>query len=593
MGDEASTGRPGRLYRHPRIGRGPCAGPEVRFPLAAISITGSRGPIPDPALLISRNEAPGPSSSHGQNGCISLENYAPFDYTEKPIETHPMNQGHLNQGHWKVTAGFARFIFLAVFVAHSTVAAQKTIEVPLHYKTVQAAIDAANELDIVLVSPGIYDENINFKGKTIVVRSRYGSWTATLNGKFKGSVVTFQGGEKKGTVLEGFTIVNGTGRVEGFFTLGGGVFCRNASPQLSDLVFRDNVVSGIFAYGGGAYLSGGSPVVTRCTFTSNIASSWGGGLCTDNSSAYILSSTFADNFADLGGGLMCSGGGVKVLNSVFLRNKARAGGGVYCNLDVKNEKIFTNNTLIENAAVSSGGGFCSASDRSILTNNILWSNHAVKGPELHVGRDCGICIPSDVTISHSLVKGGLASTSAEEGATLAWGSGMIDGDPLLVDFKNFDMHIAYGSPCRNTGSNSAPGLPAIDFEWDQRIHDTTVDIGADEFAPHLYSVGEAILGRSVVLKVSGKPGSAVILGHSQAVLDPPITIPGVGTLLLDLITLTIKPLGLIPAGGIYDYRLALDPMIPAGSWPFQALIGSQLSNLNILTIVKVIPTNHG
>jgi len=473
------------------------------------------------------------------------------------------------------------------------VAAQKTIEVPLHYKTVQAAIDAAGEMDIILESTGIYDENISFKGKTVVLRSRFGPRTTILNGKFKGPVVTFQGGEKKGTVLEGFTIVNGTGRTEGFYTLGGGIYCRNASPLLSDIVFRGNVVSGSFALGGGAYLAGGSPVVSRCSFTSNIASTWGGGLCTDNSSAHILSSTFMDNYADQGGGLMCSGGSVKVLNSVFLRNKARTGGGIYCNLDMKNEKIFTNNTIVENSAAAFGGGFCSASDTSILANNILWNNHAVKGSEIHVGRDCGICIPSKVTISHSLVKGGQASSYAEQGATLNWGSGMIDGNPLLADIRENDVHITYGSPCRNKGWNSARDIPGSDFEWDTRIYDSTIDIGADEFAPHLYYVGEAIQGRSVVFKTTGKPGSTILLGHSQSVASSPLKIPGVGTLYLDFPTLVLKALGSIPASGIHEFQLPIDPMIPPWFWPFQALIGSQLSNLNVLAVIKVIPTNHG
>ncbi|MHC4944911.1 MAG: right-handed parallel beta-helix repeat-containing protein, partial [Planctomycetota bacterium] len=48
-----------------------------------------------------------------------------------------------------------------------------------------------------------------------------------------------------------------------------------------------------------------------------------------------------------------------------------------------------------------------------------------------------------------------------------------------------DFHIVNFSPCRNAGTNDAPGLPDKDFDGDDRILEGTVDIGADEFStPH-------------------------------------------------------------------------------------------------------------
>jgi hypothetical protein len=46
-----------------------------------------------------------------------------------------------------------------------------TIHVPKDQPTIQAGINAANNGDTVLVSPGKYVENINFNGRAITVTS--------------------------------------------------------------------------------------------------------------------------------------------------------------------------------------------------------------------------------------------------------------------------------------------------------------------------------------------------------------------------------------------------------------------------------------
>ena len=50
----------------------------------------------------------------------------------------------------------------------------RTINVPADHATIQSAIDAANNGDSILVAPGTYVENINFKGKDITVTSSDG-----------------------------------------------------------------------------------------------------------------------------------------------------------------------------------------------------------------------------------------------------------------------------------------------------------------------------------------------------------------------------------------------------------------------------------
>jgi serine protease len=84
-----------------------------------------------------------------------------------------------------------------------------TIQVPKDQPTIQGGIDAAIDGDMVLVAPGTYYENIDFKGKAITVTSSGGPKVTTMDGGQVNQVVTFASGEGPSSVLSGFTIQNG------------------------------------------------------------------------------------------------------------------------------------------------------------------------------------------------------------------------------------------------------------------------------------------------------------------------------------------------------------------------------------------------
>lgn len=112
--------------------------------------------------------------------------------------------------------GISIFLFVAVSTGHAGI-----IHVPGDAQTIQIAISQAQPFDTIIVAPGTYFEAINFAGKVITVQSSNPTNTATVAATIIDaggleSVVTFAGGEDEvNTILDGFTITNGTTGVNG------------------------------------------------------------------------------------------------------------------------------------------------------------------------------------------------------------------------------------------------------------------------------------------------------------------------------------------------------------------------------------------
>ena len=148
-----------------------------------------------------------------------------------------------------------------------------TVYVPDDYATIQAAIDDSRDGWIIIVRPGTYFENINFLGKAVTLKSTdpddsQVTASTIIDGQQAGSVVTFANNEDSTCVLKGMTIYNGNS------SYGGGIFCSNTSPSISNCIIRGNTAE----KGGGIYCSNSSPNINNCTIGQNFAD-YGGGIC--------------------------------------------------------------------------------------------------------------------------------------------------------------------------------------------------------------------------------------------------------------------------------------------------------------------------
>ena len=91
--------------------------------------------------------------------------------------------------------------------------------VPDDYATIQAAIDAAAEGDVVILQPGTYNETFNYNGKGIAVRSAEGPLVTRIDRNGSGGDIVNASGVPEGAVLEGIGFYRSNSR--GLYMNGG------------------------------------------------------------------------------------------------------------------------------------------------------------------------------------------------------------------------------------------------------------------------------------------------------------------------------------------------------------------------------------
>jgi hypothetical protein len=141
----------------------------------------------------------------------------------------------------------------------------------------------------------------------------------------------FDSGEDETTVLNGFTIQNGTA-VAGYFDsgpfttgVGDGIFCNGASPILDNLIIRNNTANEGGTYGGGIFAKNGNISIENCVVKNNTAQA-GSGVWIHGGSGSIKNSVIYDNTSGDSGtsvAIASSGYTSSVINTVIYNNNAR------------------------------------------------------------------------------------------------------------------------------------------------------------------------------------------------------------------------------------------------------------------------------
>lgn len=353
-----------------------------------------------------------------------------------------------------------RYAVVVALAVLSFADAQATVRnVPADYPTIQASINASANGDTVLVGPGLYLENIVFRGKRIAVVSRYavtGDPTSIqntiINGSTpshpdSGSCVRIVNGEDSTAVLQGFTLTGGYGTLwddehgpGNRYWEGGGVLIALSSPTIKNNIISNNNVNrtgGVSTGGGGIRLGDGAPRILNNIIMNN-AGMYGGGIVSNFASPIIRNNVIANN----------------VVSSAVSGLPTYGGGGLWFNGGVAGNRI-ENNTIVGNSATGSGGsgaggrggGMIAVFGATINTrNNIVWGNTQTTGGQ--VGTASGTAL-----VSYTDVEGGFT------------GTGNINAPPLFADTS---FYLQATSPCIDVGDTSAafndppdPGNPGF------------------------------------------------------------------------------------------------------------------------------------
>lgn len=268
--------------------------------------------------------------------------------------------------------------------------------------------------------------------------------------------------------------------------------------------------------------------ITNCIIKNNVSRNFAAGILADfdlgnvngqNANVTIDGCQFTNNMSRSGSGIYTT---IKsdtkvnftITNSVFDNNiaadispttKGQSGSAIWIRSSGHNtEGSFSlgNNTFVNNKDTGTNnladdryraplvigrfGNFNNTNDNAIVANCIFWNNTGLNDHVSTNGFSRAISDMSGVPIASVKVYNSLDALNFVEGSINSSVNTLIS-DPLFSNISNNHYTLTSSSPAVNTGDNNYVS-GAIDFLGNQRIFNTTVDIGAYEFGASPLSV---------------------------------------------------------------------------------------------------------
>lgn len=283
------------------------------------------------------------------------------------------------------------------------------LSVPSEYETIQAAIDAAQNGDEVVVSPGTYAEAINYNGKAITVR---GVNNPTITSAVP--VVAFVSGETLDARLDGFVIQgNGTG------PFGGGIKIIESFATITNCTISGSAS----VRGGGVSVQYGGASILNCQLTGSAFNGAGGALSVYES-AVTMSNCFVGGTAAVGGGIAVERGSSLTANAVTIgvdaageilpnpflpvpTTAAVAGGGLFATNSTLNLDTVTMTQCVvgnlDTADDSRGGGLFAVDCTLAPLNNCTFTGNTVQGINRAAG--AGVYVVGDLSVRNGFFVG--------------------------------------------------------------------------------------------------------------------------------------------------------------------------------------------
>ena len=318
-----------------------------------------------------------------------------------------------------------KFAHLINIFLISSILYTETLLVPSDYSTIQLAINNSLSNDTILVSPGIYQENLVIDNIEITLLSLEGFENTIIDGSSGGATVQFHN-TPEATSINGFTIQGGSGYYMGGATYGGGVFGNLSEPSLNNLYIINN---SSFAGGGVAFISNSqtslNPKIFNCVIQDNQASEGGGIFCA-NKNLYVSNTDILFNGMDpygSGGGIQALVANLNITDVSIQNNHSRFGGGVYIG---NSQAVIDNSIISNNVSDSKGGGIWVGSDSQLGISKTLISENFSDG----FGGGIFISL-SWIAINQSTIASNIVSPSVSGAGIYADGGGALVQNSII------------------------------------------------------------------------------------------------------------------------------------------------------------------